>query len=106
MADASSRRHGSGGGRHRWQQRINLRGIPTFGLPCPRHLSNECGAETYHDRISLYLVQQTQGYGTVFSLTPPASADVVPQFFIARAAQLNAAENAVALDSLVAIRRQ
>jgi len=32
--------------------------------------------------------------------------DVVPQFFIARAAQLNAAENAVALDSLVAIRRQ
>ena len=23
----------------------NLRGIATFGLPCPRHLSNECGAE-------------------------------------------------------------
>jgi hypothetical protein len=23
----------------------NLRGIATFGLPCPLHLSNECGAE-------------------------------------------------------------
>ena len=48
MLGASRHRHGSTAGphrRHRWQPRLNPRGIPTFGLPCPRHLSNECGAE-------------------------------------------------------------
>ena len=49
---------------------------------------------------------------TMLSTGPPMAhftrcdPDIVPQFLIARAAQLNAAENAVALDSLVAILRQ